>query len=201
MNHDLRHGWIEVITGVMFSGKTEEMIRRVRRAAIAGKRVQIFKSHHDDRYGGLYTVATHDGAVVQARPIDSSAQVMREINSNIDVVAIDEVQFLDNGIVDVVDTLANAGTRVILAGTDLDFRGQPFGCMPHLMAVAEIVDKLHAICVVCGNHASRNQRLIGGQPAPKESPTIWVGGRETYEARCRACHVVPAPHANQPSLL
>jgi len=186
-----RRGWIEVICGVMFSGKSEELVRRVRRAVIARKNVQVFKSHLDDRYGGLYAVTTHDGLAIEAHPVDSAREIMRGARSDVEVVAIDEAQFLDDGIVEVATALAARGTRVILAGTDTDFRGEPFGAMPALMAVAEVVDKLHAICVVCGEPACRNQRLIDGRPAPYDSPTIMVGGQEAYEARCRQCHRVP----------
>ncbi|MCU0627439.1 MAG: thymidine kinase [Gemmatimonadaceae bacterium] len=183
-------GWIEVIAGVMFSGKSEELMRRVRRATIARKRVQLFKSHLDDRYAGLHRVSSHDGRTHEAIPIDSSAQVAQRIDAMAQVIAIDEVQFLDSGIVALVTALAEKGRRVILAGVDTDFRGEPFGAMPQLMAVAESVTKLHAICVVCGNPASRNQRLIDGEPARWDSPTIMVGAAQSYEARCRACHVV-----------
>ncbi len=196
-----QRGWIEVITGVMFSGKSEEMIRRVRRAVIARKRVQVFKSHLDDRYATLYAVSTHDGLTVQAQPICTAANIVELLHPETTVAAIDEAQFLDDGIVRVATVLADRGLRVILAGTDLDFRGEPFGPMPEVLAVAEVVDKLHAICVVCGDPASRNQRLIDGRPAPYESPTILVGGREHYEARCRHCHEVPREADLQPSLI
>ena len=179
-------GWIEVICGVMFSGKSEELIRRVRRAIIARKRVQVFKSHLDERYAGIYHVSSHDGRTVGGGA-DRHARTDRRalVRRDTQVVAIDEAQFLDGAIVDLVTALAERGVRVILAGTDTDFRGEPFGPMPQLLAVAEVVDKLHAICVMCGNPATRNQRLIGGQPARYDSPTIMVGGDETYEARCR----------------
>ncbi len=201
MFHGTRPGWIEVIAGVMFSGKSEELIRRVRRAVIARKRVQVFKSHLDARYAGLYSVSSHDGLTVEAEPVDSAEQVARALRPDTEVVAVDEAQFLDDGIVELADALANRGIRVILAGTDVDFRGLPFGAMPTLMSVAEVVDKLHAICVLCGGPASRNQRLINGEPAPWDSPTIMVGGRESYEARCRHCHRVPRADANQTALL
>jgi thymidine kinase len=201
MFHGTRPGWIEVISGVMFSGKTEELIRRVRRAVIARKRVQVFKSHLDARYAGLYNVATHDGLAVEAEPVDSAEQVMRAVRDATEVLAVDEAQFLDEAIAEVADALANRGVRVILAGTDVDFRGLPFGAMPTLMCIAEVVDKLHAICVVCGGPATRNQRLINGAPAPWNSPTIMVGGRESYEARCRHCHRVPKADVDQTALL
>ncbi|MBI2797247.1 MAG: thymidine kinase [Gemmatimonadetes bacterium] len=184
-------GWIEVVVGVMFSGKSEELMRRVRRAIIARKRIQVFKSHLDERYAGVLAVSSHDGRTIDAFPVDSSAQIAQRIDPTAQVIAIDEAQFLDRGIVQVAADLAGRGRRVIIAGTDTDFRGEPFGPMPDLLATAELVDKLHAICVLCGAPASRNQRLIEGRPASWDSPTIMVGGHESYEARCRACHVVP----------
>ncbi len=201
MLHSVRPGWIEVITGVMFSGKSEELIRRVRRAVIARRRVQVFKSHLDDRYGGIYSVTTHDGISVEAQPVDSSAEIVRLIRPESEVIAIDEAQFLDPDIVDVCAELAGRSVRVIVAGTDTDFRGEPFGPMPRLLCTAEVVDKLHAICVKCGNAASRNQRLVDGRPARYDSPTIMVGGSEGYEARCRHCHEVPRVDEDQTALL
>ena len=194
-------GWIEVICGVMFSGKSEELIRRVRRALIARRRVQVFKSHLDERYAGLYHVSSHDGRSVEAVPVDSPDQIVRQLAADTQVVAIDEAQFLPSGVIDLVTSLAAGGRRVIIAGTDTDFRGEPFGCMPQLLAIAEQVDKLHAICVICGNPASRNQRLIEGVPARYDSPTIMVGGEESYEARCRSCHSVPRRDEDQVRLL
>ena len=194
-------GWIEVIAGVMFSGKSEELMRRVRRAMIARKRVQVFKSHLDARYGGVQRVSSHDGRTIEAVPVDSAAQIGQRLDPTAQVVAIDEAQFLDDGVVTLATGLAERGRRVILAGTDTDFRGEPFGAMPQLMAVAELVDKLHAICVLCGGPASRNQRLIDGRPAPYASPTIMVGGHEAYEARCRACHQVPRADERQGRLV
>ena len=194
-------GWIEVIAGVMFSGKSEELIRRVRRAIIAKKKVQVFKSHLDARYAGIYSISSHDGRTVQAVPADSAAQIALQIDPMAHVIAIDEAQFLDEGVIPLVTSLASRGRRVICAGTDTDFRGEPFGCMPQLMAISEVVDKLHAICVLCGGPASRNQRLIGGQPAPYASPQIMVGGTESYEARCRMCFSAPKKDAGQTSLL
>ena len=194
-------GWIEVIAGVMFSGKSEELMRRVRRATIARKRVQVFKSHLDDRYAGLYNVSSHDGRDLEAIPVDSSSQIAHQLDPMAQVVAVDEVQFLDAGIIALATALAERGRRVILAGIDTDFRGEPFGAMPQLMAVAEAVTKLHAICVLCGNPASRNQRLIDGKPARWDSPTIMVGAAQSYEARCRACHRVIRDDAAQVPLL
>jgi thymidine kinase len=201
MYYGARTGWIEVVAGVMFSGKSEELIRRVRRAIIAKKRVQVFKSHLDERYHGIYQVSSHDGRTVEAVPVDTPEQIAQLVLPDTQVVAIDEAQFLSEGIVDLATALANRGVRVILAGTDNDFRGEPFGPMPRLLAIAELVDKLHAICVVCGNPASRNQRLIEGKPARYDSPTIMVGSTEAYEARCRACHSVPRRDEDQVRLL
>jgi thymidine kinase len=184
----------------MFSGKSEEVIRRVRRAVIAGRAVQVFKPHLDDRYG-LDRITTHDGVSVEAEPADSPGEIMQRIRPETEVVAIDEAQFLDPGIVEVCTALAGRGVRVIVAGTETDFRGEPFGAMPHLLAVAELVDKLHAICVRCGDPACRNQRLIDGRPARYDSPTIMVGGSETYEARCRHCHEIPRKDEDQGELL
>jgi thymidine kinase len=201
MFHGTKPGWIEVISGVMFAGKSEELIRRVRRSVIARKKVQVFKSHLDDRYGGVYTVSSHDGTLVEAEPVQSSLEIMEKVRSDTEVVAVDEAQFLDRGIVKVANELAGRGVRVVLAGTDSDFRGEGFGAMPELMAAAEIVDKMYAICVVCGGPATRNQRLINGRPAPYDSPLIMVGGSESYEARCRHCHQVPQKDEGQGELL
>lgn len=192
MFHGTQEGWIEVVSGVMFSGKSEELLRRVRRALIAKRDVQVFKSHLDDRYGGLFTVISHDGHRADALPVSNSVHIAEAVLPATQVVAIDEAQFLDMGVVRVANSLADRGVRVIVAGTDMDFRGEPFGPIPQLLAIAEKVDKLHAICVRCGDLATRNQRLIDGHPAPAEGPTIQVGGSESYEARCRRCHEVPA---------
>ncbi len=197
MFHGAQEGWVEVVSGVMFSGKSEELLRRVRRALIAKKRVQVFKSHLDDRYAGVYRVSSHDGSEIEAQPVNSSLRIAELVRQDTQVVGIDEAQFLDDGVVGLVNRLADAGVRVIVAGTDMDFRGEPFGPIPQLLAVAEVVDKLHAICVKCGDLATRNQRLIRGEPAPAESPTIQVGGAESYEARCRACHEVPLTDRHQ----
>lgn len=201
MYYGSRPGWIEVISGVMFSGKSEELIRRVRRAIIARRHVQVYKSHLDSRYAGLYSVTSHDGTEIEATAVDSAAEIFRQVRPDTELVAIDEAQFLDGGIVAVATGLAERGLRVILAGTDTDFRGETFGPMGNLMAVAETVDKLQAICVVCGDLACRNQRLVDGRPAAYDSPTIMIGGRETYEARCRHCHRVPKRDEDQTALL
>ncbi len=200
MYHGAQDGWVEVVSGVMFSGKSEELLRRVRRALIARKRVQVFKSQLDDRYGGIFRISSHDGSELEAHPVSTSVQVAEQIHDDTQVVAIDEAQFLDDGIVSVANALADRGVRVIIAGTDMDFRGEPFGPIPLLLAIAERVDKLHAICVLCGDLATRNQRLIDGRPAPAEGPTIQVGGSESYEARCRRCHEVPLRTRHQTEL-
>jgi thymidine kinase len=201
MEYAGRGGWIEVVSGVMFSGKSEELLRRVRRATLARKQVQVFKSHLDERYGGLQAVSSHDGGRLESEPISTSRDLMERYRRGTEVVAVDEAQFLDHGVVDVANALADEGVRVIIAGTDMDFRGRPFGPMGALLAVAEKVDKLQAICVRCGALATRNQRLIDGRPAPAEGPTIQVGGLESYEARCRACHEVPSLTRDQIPLL
>ncbi len=183
-------GWVEVVCGSMFSGKTEELIRRVKRAQIARQKVQVFKPLIDTRYASGQ-VASHNGALHAAIPVNSSNELERLVEPDTTVVAIDEAQFFDHEVVDLCKRLAGRGVRVIAAGLDLDFRGEPFGPMPHLMAEAEMVDKLQAICVVCGAPASRTQRLINGQPATYDNPIIMVGAKENYEARCRHCHDVP----------
>jgi thymidine kinase len=183
-------GSIEVVCGSMFSGKTEELIRRVRRAQIARQKVQVFKHALDDRYA-VQAITSHNGARIEAVAVSSSAEILAKFEPGTEVVAIDEVQFLDPGITRVGQELASKGVRVILTGLDTDFRGEPFGPMPHLMAVAEEVTKLAAICMVCGAPASRTQRLVDGRPAHYTDPVIFVAAREAYEARCRRCHVVP----------
>jgi thymidine kinase len=185
-----RAGWIEVICGSMFSGKSEELIRRVRRAEIAKLKVQVFKPSIDDRYSTT-NIASHSGSYVDAIAVHEAKDIPLQVLPDTDVVAVDEVQFFDWSIADICNGLADRGLRVIVAGLDQDFRGEPFGPMPLLMAQAEIVDKLQAICVVCGAPASRTQRLINGKPAAYSDPVILVGASEVYEARCRRCHQVP----------
>jgi len=190
MDTKLSGGGIELICGSMFSGKTEELIRRVRRAKIARQNVQVFKPAMDTRYT-TEAVTSHNGLGVDAVPVQSAAEIEKLIQPETSVVAIDEVQFLGWEITELCQKLADRGVRVIAAGLDMDFRGEPFGPMPVLMAQAEHVEKLQAICVVCGNPASRTQRLINNQPAAYDDPVILVGGSESYEARCRKCHQVP----------
>ncbi len=184
-------GWLELICGSMFCGKTEELLRRIRRAEIARKQVQLFKPQIDNRYG-LERVASHSGiAREDAIVVQTAEEIVAHLRDDTEVVAIDEVQFFDWTIAEVCTHLADQGRRVLLAGLDQDFRGDPFGPMPLLMALAERVDKLHAICVCCGDSASRTQRLINGRPARYDDPVILVGGSERYEARCRLHHEVP----------
>lgn len=191
MQYQRDGGWIEVICGSMFSGKTEELLRRIRRAAIAKKQILVVKPQIDTRYGNQ-RVAAHDNlGSTEAIPVSSAAKLYELAQDGAEVVAIDEVQFFDWTIAEVCTALANEGKRVIAAGLDQDFRGEPFGPMPLLMALAEQVDKLQAICVKCGSAASRTQRLIDHRPARYDDPIILVGGSESYEARCRHCHEVP----------
>lgn len=186
-------GRIEVICGSMFCGKTEELIRRVRRAIIARQKVKVFKPEIDDRYG-IQGITSHTGQSVEAIPVKVSGDILKLANRDTTVVAIDEAQFFDDGIVSVVQRLADEyELRVIIAGLDTDFRGEPFGAMPHLLSIAEEVLKLQAICVVCGEAASRTQRLVNGRPAALDDPIILVGAQESYEARCRQHHeLLPA---------
>lgn len=192
---DHPRGSIEVICGSMFSGKTEELIRRVRRAQIARQPVQVFKHALDDRYTAQ-AITSHNGAQIEAAPVTGSAEIAAMVTPEAGLVAIDEVQFLDAGICRVAEELAHRGVRVILAGLDTDFRGEPFGPIPQLLAVAEEVTKLQAICMVCGAPASRTQRLVDGRPARYTDPIILVAAREAYEARCRRCHEVPGRPGN-----
>lgn len=182
-------GSIEVICGSMFSGKSEELIRRVRRVQIARKKVQIFKPLIDIRYQPKY-VYSHDGSKVEAACIKSAAEILDEVESDTEVIAIDEAQFFDQKIVETCQFFADQGKRIIVAGLDQNFRGEPFGPMPELLALAEYVDKLHAICMVCGKPGTRTQRLINGKPADYNDPIILIGAEEKYEARCRLHHEV-----------
>jgi len=169
-----RPGWIEVISGVMFSGKSEELIRRVRRAVIARKQVQVFKSHLDARYAGLFSVSSHDGVTVEAEPVDSAEEIARRLRDTTEVVAVDEAQFLDDGIVEIANHLADRGVRVILAGTDVDFRGLPFGPMPTLMCIAEVVDDLRSV-----------RRPGDAKPTPGERQAGVVGQSDHHGWRAR----------------
>ena len=183
-------GSIEVVCGSMFSGKTDELIRRLVRATIAKQKVQVFKPAIDVRYAAE-KVTSHAGSHYSAIPVQKAANIREHIEKDTTVVAMDEAQFFDAEIVDVAQELAERGVRVIVAGLDMDFRGEPFGPMPTLMSKAEKVDKLHAICMTCGNDASRTQRLVNSKPARYDDPVVIVGASEMYEARCRKHHEVP----------
>jgi thymidine kinase len=183
-------GAVEVITGPMFCGKSEELIRRLRRAAIAGQNIQVFKPGTDTRYE-IDKVTSHSGYEFDALPVEDAGKIPDLVKPETTVVGIDEAQFFNDAVVGVAQELADMEIRVLVAGLDTDFRGEPFGPMPVLMAQAERVDKLWAICMVCGEAASRTQRLIDGEPARYNDPVIVVGASELYEARCREHHIVP----------
>ncbi|CAG9620114.1 thymidine kinase [Sutcliffiella rhizosphaerae] len=183
-------GWVEAICGSMFSGKSEELIRRMRRSQFAKQEIQVFKPAIDNRYSDE-AVVSHNGTSIVAMPVPTSQSILDQVNEGTDVVGIDEVQFFDDQIVKVVQELANRGYCVIVAGLDQDFRGEPFGKMPELLAIAETITKLQAVCAVCGSPASRTQRLINGEPARYDDPIILVGASESYEPRCRHHHEVP----------
>ena len=184
------HGSIEIVCGSMFSGKTDELIRRLVRATIARQKVQVFKPAVDVRYA-VEKVTSHAGANYDAMPIEKAADIRTKLDQDTTVVGIDEAQFFDAEVVQVARELADRGIRVLVAGLDTDFRGEPFGPMPVLMSIAEHVSKLHAICMVCGDEASRTQRLVNGKPARYDDPIVIVGASELYEARCRLHHEVP----------
>lgn len=182
-------GILEVITGCMSSGKSEELIRRLKRATIAKQQVLVFKPAIDIRTGA--SIASRDGKIFDAVTLSNLSDVNEIIRSYHAVVAFDEVQFFEDGLISVIRKLVQNGHRVLAAGLDTDFRGEPFGIVPQLLAEADMVTKLNAVCVRCGNNAIRTQRLICGAPAPYNSPRIVVGGNDLYEARCRLCHEVP----------
>jgi thymidine kinase len=188
MKHE--SGLLEVITGSMFCGKTDELIRRLRRATIARQKVQVFKPKIDARYS-IQRVTSHAGSDYEAIPITDAREILTNLDGDTTVIGIDEAQFFDDELVEIVQSLADRGVRVIVAGLDTDFRGEPFGPMPVLMAKAERVEKLNAICMVCGGEASRTQRLVNEKPARYDDPVVIVGAAELYEARCRRHHVVP----------
>jgi thymidine kinase len=184
------NGQLEVICGCMFSGKTEELIRRLKRASYARQKVQIFKHSFDTRYDEL-SITTHYGLKLPTVPCREPEDIIRGIERGVQVVGIDEVQFYGDLIVPAIEEVLRQDIKVIVSGLDMDFRGQPFGAMPRLLIMAEQVDKLTAICSVCGEPATRTQRLLDGHPAPYDSEIVSVGSSEKYEARCRKCHAVP----------
>ena len=183
-------GRLEVITGPMFCGKTDELLRRLRRAIIAKQKIQVFKPGFDIRYSSE-KVTSHAGNEYNAYPVENISDVPTLLLDDVTLVAIDEAQFFGEKVIDVIQALVDKGIRVIVAGLDMDFRGEPFGLMPVLLAQAEVVDKLHAICMECGEEATRTQRLVDGNPAYYDDPIIIVGASEMYEARCRIHHQVP----------
>jgi thymidine kinase len=186
-----RGGWLEVVCGPMFSGKSEELIRRLRRAEIAGQRALIVKPLVDDRFD-VGHVVSHAGAKMRAVTAGASSEVAR-LSAGYDAVGIDEVQFFDEGIVEAIDEVVARGSRVVAAGLAQDFRAEPFGSMPTLLCVAEFVDKLEAVCHRCGGPATLTQRLVDGEPAPYDGALVQIGALDSYEARCRSCHVVNPP--------
>ncbi|MBM7714479.1 thymidine kinase [Bacillus thermophilus] len=183
-------GVVEVICGCMFSGKTEELIRRAKEAHYAQKKVLLFKPLLDNRYS-KHEIVSHNGLSIKAHVIKSADELLKNVPAEVDVIGIDEVQFFDDDVILAVSRLADAGHRIVVAGLDQDFRGEPFGPMPKLLALAEHVTKLHAICTVCGEPATRTQRLIDGEAAFYDDPVILVGAADSYEARCRNHHEVP----------
>lgn len=191
MYHQYREGWLEVICGCMFAGKTEELIRRINVLSFAKKKIVIFKPKIDNRYSEKQIVS-HAGTSIDCIVIDKAADILEYVSKDpeIDVVAVDEVQFLDKDIVEICDYLADQGKRVMVAGLDKDFRGEPFGVMPELLTRAEFVTKLTAVCAKCGAPATRTQRLINGEPAAFTDPIVLVGATDHYEPRCRHCHSV-----------
>ena len=194
MYHQYREGWIEVISGCMFAGKTEELIRRINVLSYAKKNIIVFKPKIDNRYSDS-EIVSHSGAKVPCLVVEKAQVLLKKIEADPEVVAIDEVQFFDKDIVEVCEYLADKGIRVMVAGLDKDFRGESFGVMPELLTRAEFVTKLTAVCAKCGAPATRTQRLVNGKPAGFEDPIVMVGADESYEPRCRHCHQVPnKPH-------
>lgn len=194
MYHQYREGWIEVISGCMFAGKTEELIRRINVLSYAKKNIIVFKPKIDNRYSDS-EIVSHSGAKVPCLVVEKAQDILKKIEADTEVVAIDEVQFFDKDIVEVCEYLADKGIRVMVAGLDKDFRGESFGVMPELLTRAEFVTKLTAVCAKCGAPATRTQRLVNGKPAGFEDPIAMVGADESYEPRCRHCHQVPnKPH-------
>lgn len=190
-----KEGWIEVITGPMFAGKTEELIRRIRRLQYAKRNIVVFKPAIDIRYADS-EVVSHNDTRTKSISISKASEIMDNIDIDTDVVAVDEIQFLDEEAVEICEYLADQGIRVIVSGLDRNFRGEPFSFMPKLLSLAEDVTKLSAICVKCQSPATRTQRIINGRPANYDDPIILVGAKDSYEARCRSCHEVPGKPVN-----
>ncbi len=189
MYHQYRDGYLEVITGCMFAGKTEELIRRINVLKYAHKKILVFKPQIDNRFSDSQVVS-HNGKAIDSISVKNAGEILKHVDNQTEVVVIDEAQFFDREILDVCESLTKAGLRVMVAGLDTDFRGEPFGVVPDLMATAEFVTKLTAICTKCGSPATRTYRKINGKPAKYSDPVILVGAQESYEARCRHCHFV-----------
>ena len=189
MYRPTEHGYIEIVVGPMYSGKSEELIRRIKRAKIAKQKVLVFKPSIDNRYSPK-DVTSHNGTALEAIAVDDLNEIWAYVDEKTQVVGFDEVNFFSEEIVTTVTKLANMGIRVICAGLDMDFKAEPFGSVPELMARAEFVEKLQAVCVICGQPATRTQRIIDGKPAKHDDPVILVGATESYEARCRCHHEI-----------
>ncbi len=191
MYHTYRNGFIEVVCGPMFAGKTEELIRRAKRLKYAKQKYQVFKPIIDDRYSAKPEIVSHNLLTEECILIKESREILKYVKDDTEAVIIDEAQFLDSGVVKIADMLADRGLRVIVGGLDRDFKGEPFGPMPQLLAIAEFVTKLTAICVKTGMPATRTQRIIDGNPANFHDPLIVVGASDSYEPRSRHAHEVP----------
>lgn len=190
MVENRKFGWIECICGSMFSGKSEELLRRIKRGVIAKQKVLLFKPSIDNRYDEN-RVSTHNGNSYDSISIEKSSDILNFVkDTKYDIIGIDEIQFFDNDIVKIINKLADDGIRVIVAGLDMDFKAEPFHPMQEIMAISEMVTKLHAVCNKCGKEASRSQRLINGKPAKYDDPVVVIGASESYEARCRHCHEI-----------
>ena len=190
MYQSYKDGWVETITGCMFAGKTEELIRRIKVLEFAKKEIMVFKPVIDNRYSET-KVVSHAGSSVESHVIKDAAEILDYVKDSTQVVAIDEVQFFDMNVCDVCNELADRGIRVMAAGLDTDFRGEPFGPMPKLLTQAEFCTKLAAVCNKCGAPGTRTQRIVNGKPASYNDPIVMVGAAESYESRCRHCHEVP----------
>lgn len=191
MYHNYQDGFVEVISGCMFAGKTEELLRRIRVLSYGNQKIQLFKPMIDNRYDEN-KVVSHAGNSMESTLVKNAKGILENLDPDTKIVAVDEIQFFDDEINMVIDKLADSGIRVMVAGLDMDFRGEPFGVMPMLMTKAEFVTKLTAVCTRCGAPGTRSQRIINGKPADYYDPIIMVGASESYEAVCRHCHIVPS---------
>lgn len=189
MYNQYREGWIEMIVGCMFAGKTEELIRRIHVLSYAKKKIKVFKPAIDDRYSST-EIVSHSGDHIPCIVIKNAKDILKHVSNDDDVIAIDEIQFFDRDVIDVCEYLADKGMRVMCAGLDKDFRGEPFGVVPELLTRAEFVTKLTAVCAKCGAPATRTQRIVDGKPASFDGDIVMVGAKEHYEPRCRHCHEI-----------